>query len=118
MVGGDDGADFLEVGDVGGSECRETGIALDSGVAAIATVNVRSAGEGAPAGGMLTTQRSTALPSALRRSLSLLPRLLAARGIRCWHGGSQGYSAAPGGGGGRRRVLRELKRRGEVVWCS
>lgn len=46
VVGGDNGADFLEVGDVGGSERREAGVALDSGVAAIATVNGRSTGEG------------------------------------------------------------------------
>lgn len=41
VVGGDNGADFLEVGDVGGGECGEAGLALDGGVTVIAAVSVR-----------------------------------------------------------------------------
>lgn len=41
VVGGDNGADFLEVGDVDGGERGEAGVALDGGVAVIAAVSVR-----------------------------------------------------------------------------
>lgn len=41
VVGGDNGADSLEVGDVGRGERGEAGVALDGGVTVIAAVSVR-----------------------------------------------------------------------------